>query len=297
MAAKAKELQECCKGKLVNDVKKERNMQISKNANSYIKELDDIREIRKLINKSQRISTKGRLRCEMSKGKYPQYYIMDSEFCETHPNGRYLRRDEIQLAKALAQQEYDRKILKEINKREREINLLLSVNEEPLANIRDVYRRMPLAKQILIEPYVLTDEEYVEKWICSHEGNQNSYPINSGILTERGELVRTKSEKILADKLFLRNVPYIYEPECRFDDASVVFPDFVALNVRTKEEFYLEHFGMMDTPEYCKRALEKIDLYEENEIMLGEKLLATFESNLKPINPKQIDLLIDRYLV
>lgn len=53
---------------------------------------------------------------------------------------------------------------------------------------------------------------------------------------------------------------------------------------------------MMDNPEYCKSAIEKINMYEENGIYLGEKLFVTFESSLKPIDIKHLDSLLERIL-
>ncbi|MCQ2080754.1 MAG: hypothetical protein MJZ11_03790 [Lachnospiraceae bacterium] len=48
-------------------------------------------------------------------------------------------------------------------------------------------------------------------------------------------------------------------------------------------------------PQYyyvSKRALEKIDLYAENGIHIGERLFVTFESSMKPINLNRIDDMI-----
>ena len=73
-----------------------------------------------------------------------------------------------------------------------------------------------------------------------------------------------------------------------------MFPDFTILNVKKREEVYYEHFGMMDQLEYCKNALERIEQYENNGILLGERLFVTFECSQKAINLKQLDLLIDR---
>jgi len=50
-------------------------------------------------------------------------------------------------------------------------------------------------------------------------------------------------------------------------------PDFTTLNKRTRVQRYHEHFGKMDDPQYARKALEKIRLYENNGIFVGEQNL------------------------
>lgn len=80
----------------------------------------------------------------------------------------------------------------------------------------------------------------------------------------------------------------------RLKDDGIIFPDFTILRIKKREEVYLEHFGMMDNPEYCRKAIEKIERYEKNGIALGEKLFVVFESSLKSINIGQVELLLHR---
>ena len=63
-------------------------------------------------------------------------------------------------------------------------------------------------------------------------------------------------------------------------------PDFTVLNIRKRKELYLEHFGMMDNPAYAEKAINKIQMYEQNGIYVGEKLMLTYETSKNPINPK-----------
>ena len=63
-------------------------------------------------------------------------------------------------------------------------------------------------------------------------------------------------------------------------------PDFKIFNVRTKKEYYLEHFGMMDDYEYAK-----------NEIYPGEKLLITLEASDSPLNMIILEKMVNKYLL
>lgn len=160
----------------------------------------------------------------------------------------------------------------------------------------EILHHISLAKQGLIRTYEMTDEEYVENWMQENSGGKNSIEITNGFDTERGDVVRSKSEKIIADKLFYCNIIYQYEPLIRLHDGTIVFPDFAMLNIRTRKTIYLEHFGMMDNPEYCKRAIEKMEIYERNELFTCRDVVYTFESSNKAININSIENIINRFL-
>lgn len=257
------------------------------------KELAELRKLKVIVTKSLKQAPEGSLRSELAQGKYPQYYLVNDEYKNMYPKGKYLRKGELDIAKRLAQKEYDTYVLNEIIKREKEILNHMALREGN--GIYDAYDRLPYAKQRLVTPYVLSDEDYVKKW-KQMTSVSNTYPIINGFNTENGEIVRSKSEKIIADKLYINNIPYKYEAGVTLDNKTI-YPDFTILIVKSRETVYFEHFGMMDNPDYCKNAIERIELYQRNGIHLGEKLLVSFESSLKPINISWIDMLIEKSLV
>ena len=53
---------------------------------------------------------------------------------------------------------------------------------------------------------------------------------------------------------------------------------------------------MMDDPDYVEKAIRKIAIYEQNEIYLGENLIATFETRKNPMNQKIAGSIINRIL-
>ena len=75
------------------------------------------------------------------------------------------------------------------------------------------------------------------------------------------------------------------------------FPDFTCLNLRTREEYLWEHFGMMDDPEYALNAMGKLDVYEKNGIFLGKRLIVSRETVENPLNVKRIQNLAEEYLL
>ncbi|MCQ2498247.1 MAG: hypothetical protein MJ133_04620 [Lachnospiraceae bacterium] len=254
-------------------------------------ELNNLRQLEKKVKQSLKNAPEGRLHTGLAKGQYPQYYALDNVSLENKLRGKYIRKPEMELAVKLAQKEYDLAILKEIEKEKAKINSYIRIKEDGIGN---VYHKLPYAKRILVSPYILDDEQYIENWKNKNVDNINTYPLIDAYDTEKGDKVRSKSEKIIADKLHLLNIPYKYEAELRLKDDGIIFPDFTILRIKKREEVYLEHFGMMDNPEYCRKAIEKIERYEKNGIALGEKLFVVFESSLKSINIGQVELLLHR---
>ena len=54
---------------------------------------------------------------------------------------------------------------------------------------------------------------------------------------------------------------------------------------------------MMDNPEYCARALSKLNAYHRNGYFEGENLLITMESSLHPMDPGEVEALFRNYLL
>ena len=53
----------------------------------------------------------------------------------------------------------------------------------------------------------------------------------------------------------------------------------------------------MDNTEYAQAAVKKIDLYEQNNIFPGERLILTFETSATAINSKLLKIMTEKYLL
>ena len=104
--------------------------------------------------------------------------------------------------------------------------------------------------------------------------------------------MRSKSEKIIADRLFALGSSYRYEFPLQLNGNVVVYPDFTLLNIDTREEIYLEHCGLMDDPRYVQNLMFKLKTYEKNGIYLGINLFLTYENQRYPFNGKLLDVLM-----
>lgn len=233
----------------------------------------------------------GSLGISHSKGNVQFYHRIE----RGQHKGKYIAKDNSKLIFALAQKYYDQIFLKtaenNIQKLKRAIKLL------PEKELAMVYTNLSQTRKNLVRPYILTDEQYIEQWLnvtyTGKEFDQNT-PM---LITERGEKVRSKTEKIIADKLFAMGIPYRYEYPIKIKGYGFVYPDFTLLNVAKRKEIYMEHFGMMDNVEYCHKAIKKLDNYAKNGIYQGRNLLVTFETSQYPLNMKVVENLLKEFVL
>jgi hypothetical protein len=85
-------------------------------------------------------------------------------------------------------------------------------------------------------------------------------------LTENGELVRSKSEWIIADKLKAAGIKYQYEQPLVLDGVERL-PDFTIRDEDAGTVWYWEHNGMLSDDEYKKRWERKKAAYRKENIL------------------------------
>ena len=149
---------------------------------------------------------------------------------------------------------------------------------------------------MLVKPLIIPDEEVIQTWYSSFETGRNGFQDERKYATENGDMVRSKSEKIIADILFKHNIPYVYEPALKLN-GHVWFPDFAVLNVRKRKTIYWEHFGLISDSEYAEKNMRKILEYEEQGLICGDNLIFTMESSASPLSIKMIEKKINLMLL
>ena len=111
---------------------------------------------------------------------------------------------------------------------------------------------------------------YPIRWIINRSiKDKSSFGIMSK--TKKGEMVRSKSEKIIADWLTKNKIEYEYEKTITLSNNQKILSDFYL----PKEEIYIEYWGMSslnnETGEsYRERKWEKQNLYKMDNIKLIE---------------------------
>jgi len=116
--------------------------------------------------------------------------------------------------------------------------------------------------------------------------------------TARGEMVRSKSEVIIADRLADLDVEYTYERPLTIEGVTK-YPDFTIEDMETGITFYWEHCGMLHVPNYRKRWEEKLAWYRKHSILPHEDgggengtLIITRESPQGGISSQEIERII-----
>ncbi len=208
-------------------------------------------------------------------------------------NGVYIRKKNQELAKALAQKSYDKQLLVWMEKCYEQLKTFLQFYDE--STLEKFYTQLPKARKCLVHPVVTSMQELVQKWEKIPYEAKHFYEEDTCILTEKGERVRSKSEKILADKFFLKGIPYKYECPLKIQGYGVIYPDFTLMNSITGKIFYWEHLGMMDNADYVEKVMKKLEGYMRNGILPGKQLILTYETRKYGCNTKMIDTLIKAY--
>lgn len=233
----------------------------------------------------------GTLRVSCGKNWTQYYHCMP----DGKKNGKYIPKSEENLIRRLAQKAYDEKILKLTKKRLSQIKRITRDYEEE--EIEDVFSKEHMGRQKWIRPVEPTWKQQLEEWMSKdyrRKEFQEDAPI---IMTNRGERVRSKSEKILADYFFQKGIIYKYECPLYLKGIGVVHPDFTFLSRKTRQEIYWEHDGRMDDPIYAQNAVRKIQAYEKNGIYPGERLILTFETTKNVLDMELVEKLVSRYLM
>ncbi len=233
------------------------------------------------------------LEISYSKG-HVQYYHRPLKAGETRQKRLYIRKSERGLAENLAQRDYNRKLIAELEKRWKIIEKARSVYEQ--TSPEKIGSSFNKERQELFRPLILSNEQFVLEWQDeSYEGKPIADEL-AEILTARGERVRSKSEKIIADTLVRHGIPYKYECPLDLPQGLTVYPDFRVLNVAQRREFIWEHLGMMDNESYASKAVTKINTYMRAGYFPGITLILTMESTQAPLSTRIIEMMIEQYL-
>lgn len=209
--------------------------------------------------------------------------------------GQYIPRDKQRLAAALAQKDYDTKLLAVLEKQLKAIDKFIK-DFDPGAPAA-TYEDLAEPRKQLVTPVFVGDADYVEQWLSvpyERLGFKKEDPV---FYTDRGERVRSKSEVLIANELYRHGIPYRYEFPVYSNGVLMAAPDFNCLNVRLRKEYYWEHLGMMGKEDYANRNAAKIEKYTLAKDFDETSLILTFETDRHPLNTRVIEEKIRKYLV
>ena len=259
-----------------------------------------LEELKALVNNLKNEATvfpSGRLRIAQ-RNNHPEFYLV---LKHSNEQGRYIHKENHNLAVQLAQKDYNYRILKLINKEIAYLQNYMKQTDNGKA-IQNLFEKLSPVRQHLIKPVTLSDNLFLQEWL-SITWQGLPFPEDAAdLFTENKEKVRSKSEVIIANKLFNNDIPYRYEcPLTLYSKGNksnpvTIYPDFTCLNVHTHKEFYWEHFGLLDNPEYAQKTARKLRLYAENNYFPGRNLIITMETQTEQLSTRQVEQLIEEFL-
>ncbi|HKM28787.1 MAG TPA: hypothetical protein VJY37_03805, partial [Anaerovoracaceae bacterium] len=135
---------------------------------------------------------------------------------------------------------------------------------------------------------------------------RQDYSTNSHPFDERatiacdGRMVRSKSECIWYENLLHRDIPFRYEDRLELFDENgniaVRYPDFT-IKCYSGRPLYIEQVGMILNEDYANAFMRKIQLYELNDIVLGDNLIVFADNQYSAINSLMVNMTIDNIIV
>jgi len=124
------------------------------------------------------------------------------------------------------------------------------------------------------------------RWIEETEHGQYqtnpSYPENKVYRTINGELVRSKSEVMIAD--YYRSMGWCYRCDAALDVLGRMhYPDFQFMHPTHNNLVIHEHFGMLHHQDYVANSYRKIENYAKAGFKIGKNLIITWETEKEPL--------------
>ncbi len=248
-----------------------------------IKEGKRYTRIKRIVDNRLADVPEGTLRITTSKNKL-QYIHCVEDSGKSGYKLSYIRKMDESLVNKLAQKSYDQRVKRLVDRRLKQIEKIAMEYEDD--EIEKLYEKLNPIRKNLVQSVEIPWEVRLKEWkSIPYTGKEFDEKIPL-IYSKKGERVRSKSEKILADTFYDLGIEYKYECPIKLKGYGVVYPDFTFLRKRDGKEVYWEHDGKMDDPRYAEKAIRKINSYIANDILPGDNLILSFESSGVVINDR-----------
>ncbi len=117
------------------------------------------------------------------------------------------------------------------------------------------------------------------------KARKKPYKERCRYMTTKGDLVRSRAERKIANELYEKGIPYTYE-KILFLHGKKVLPDFI-IDHKGKMIIW-EHLGMMDIAEYAAKWERKKMFYESIGLREGENLIVTTDKTIDGLSLERI---------
>lgn len=223
----------------------------------------------------------GRVSVKQQGNRFYYYHVIDDK-------EKYLNRNESDTIRALVQKAYVDDVIKASEIEMNHIKALL--DGYCVASPEDVFNSLSEARKMYVTP-VYVGNRFAIDW--ANEPYEKPVVVN-GFRTLSGYNVRSKSELIIADRLWIKGIPFRYECPLMIN-GKIIHPDFTILRRSDNKLIYHEHCGMIDKPEYAESMVTRIFDYNKEGIYIGDRLFITCETSKIPLDITTVDNLIETH--
>ncbi len=224
----------------------------------------------------------GNILISKSRNKYKWFHTV-------RENGKtirhYIPRKDEQFAKELAIKKYYSRASKSIKNEINAVKLYLKYSPKELPD--KLFYESPEYKRLLINDIPFLQHQISEWENQPYEKNPKK-PEHLIVKTLKGDMVRSKSESMIADTLYRSGIPYKYECPLVLKSGEVIYPDFFIRDPRDGKIYIWEHFGLMDDPKYFKKFLYKMQILPQNGYLPNRNLLITCETESEPLGLSEV---------
>jgi len=255
------------------------------------KKLEDLKLVKRKLDYEIHHSMKGIIKITKS-GNRIQYYFRENA---KDRDGTYIPVSQTHKIKSLLQKRYNQKVLKLIEKEIKSLEEFIKKAEYIPQAIQEIYSSNPIQIKEQIIPVDISDEDYVKQWLDQKFIPKPIIENDSTQKTDRGEIVRSKSELNIANYLYKMGIPYKYECPITLINGQIIHPDFTVLDVKNRKEVYWEHRGMMDDRDYARHSVKRIRDYNSSGIFLGMNLIITEETSSIQLGTNEIERIVQAY--
>lgn len=260
------------------------------------KEIVRLEKMQKKIDDFFCNAPKGCLKWQNKKGKtYYYHQYVDGEEMDRKTSREYIKKENIMFAKALAQKHYFTIARPVVEKNLKELKRFM--HNYRADKLEAAYSSLAIPRKQLVVPLQISIEEKRRQWVEETYEKNDMYREGLRYETEQGELVRSKSEVIIANFLYKHRKDILYKYERPLEvmvngKMKIIYPDFTIFNVHTGKIIYWEHAGRLDDPYYANDFVKKMNTYIANELLPGRDVLLTFESQSNPLDIGAVKQLI-----
>lgn len=213
----------------------------------------------------------------------------------------YIDRKNESLAQKLARKGYYSKVKPYIESQLHALEQFEEVYNYNDKQIDNVYDMLMEERKRLVVPVKVSAKEKLNKWKNESYEPYQKYQENLKYETDNGELVRSKSEVIIANILAKNKEHLLYKYERPLElmingQLQTIHPDFTIINVHTGKITYWEHAGRMDDARYASEFIQKMNTYIENKLFPGEDVIVTYETMNNPLNIHNVKMIVGRLM-